>query len=294
LNKADKPPEESPTASQQDSSELNIDPELQSTENDLVIQDTTEVPTTTTEYTHLTSLQSNIDPELLDAHDSRKVSWNMEAQFMEFDNGSGSSTQHGDAQKTFDRMDPLAGLFDITQDPFLSNAEWYGPLTQQISPDQSVDMAHPSWHPQDYFPFNDQVVELLRHDRSEGSIKHVDNLPVILERPQEKSVAEFAPEDLRASLLEDLQKYIPAEELRSLELPRTRFLQKFLRSYIKSFHCHLPILHITQILGCDTPSPLRLAICCIGALYLMDRKNATLFKDLGTKALRTVSIHLHV
>jgi len=240
LNKADKPPEESPTASQQDSIELNIDPELQSTENDLVIQDTTEVPTTMTEYTHLTSLQSNIDPELLDAHDSRKVSWNMEAQFMEFDNGSGSSTQRGDAQ------------------------------------------------------FNDQVVELLRHDRSEGSIKHVDNLPVILERPQEKSVAEFAPEDLRASLLEDLQKYIPAEELRSLELPRTRFLQKFLRSYIKSFHCHLPILHITQILGCDTPSPLRLAICCIGALYLMDRKNATLFKDLGTKALRTVSIHLHV
>ncbi|KAE9371702.1 hypothetical protein N431DRAFT_377638 [Stipitochalara longipes BDJ] len=267
--------EESPTESQQDSIEPNIDPELQSTQNQGTGQDTTKSNTNTAEYPSSTSLRNNIDPELVDT------------RLVEFNNGPGLSIQHGDVQSNFEGIDMLSGLFNITQDPFLSNTGWYSAFNQQTSPDDSVDMAHPGWHPRDYFQFNDPVLEFPRSDTSAGSIKHVDSLPMILERPQEKPVAEFASEDLRAAVLDDLQKYIPAEELRNIELPRTRVLQKCLRSYIKSFHCHFPILHITQILGCDTPSPLRLAICSIGALYLMDRKHATLFKHLNTKALRT-------
>jgi len=293
VNGAEDVSEESPTEGQQDSIEPNIDLELQIISNQESSRQTTAVNINTAEFLHLLPLQNNIDPALVDVHEPRNTPWNLEAQGVELDNGSRLSTQQEDIHN-FEQIDILAGLFDVSQDPFLSNMEWYGALNQQTSPDHSVDMAHPGWHLQDYSQFNDPPSELPRLGGPAKSIKQVETLPVILERPQEKPVAEFASGDLRATILDDLQKYLSPEELRDLDLPRTRVLQKCLRSYIRSFHCHFPILHITQILGCDTPSPLRLAICSIGALYLMDRKNATLFRNLGYEAIRTVSMHAHV
>ena len=43
-------------------------------------------------------------------------------------------------------MGILAGLFDVAQDLFLSQSEWYGVSNQQSSPDESVDMTHASGH----------------------------------------------------------------------------------------------------------------------------------------------------
>jgi hypothetical protein len=288
LEGADELSDENGTENQQDITK-NINPDLQRTQDQGRSQRTTEEPTRVSEITQQMSLQNNLDPALMDNRGPQILSWNRAAQVLDLESGSSSSLPHGGGQIEFGGMGILAGLFDVAQDPFLSQSEWCGVSNQQISPDESVDMTHAGWQLQGYYQSNDPVLEFPHSASAERSAKHTDSLPLILERHQDQPIADFAPEDLQATVLDDLKKSIPAKELRELEFPRTRVLQKCLRSYIKSSNCHLPILHLTQILGSDTPSPLTLAMCSIGALYLTDRKNATLFKDLGTRALQTVS-----
>jgi len=88
--------EESPAESQQDIIEPNIDPELQSTPHQEASQDTTEMNANTAVFMHPVSLQDNIDPDLVDIQEPKKTPWNLEAQSMALDNGSGSYTQQGD------------------------------------------------------------------------------------------------------------------------------------------------------------------------------------------------------
>jgi hypothetical protein len=288
LEGADELPDENGAENQQDITK-NINPDLQRTQDQGRSQGAAEEPTQASESTQQISLQNNLDPALLDNRGPQILSWYRKAQVLDLESGSSSSLQHGGEQIEFGGMGILAGLFDVAQDPFLSQSEWYGVSNQQTIPDESVDMTHAGWQLQGYYQFNDPVLEFPHSASAERSARQTDSLPLIPERHQDTPIADFVPEDLRATALDDLKKYIPAEELRELEFPRTRVLQKCLRSYIKSFHCHLPILHLTQILGSDTSSPLTLAICSIGALYLTDQKNATLFKDVGTRALQTVS-----
>ncbi|USP74120.1 hypothetical protein yc1106_01394 [Curvularia clavata] len=62
-------------------------------------------------------------------------------------------------------------------------------------------------------------------------------------------------------------------------------LQRFLMTYVDCFHRHLPLLHLPSISFGTTPSPLIISVCCIGALYRLDRKRARLLYELADRLL---------
>lgn len=72
------------------------------------------------------------------------------------------------------------------------------------------------------------------------------------------------------------------------EIPSPRLCESFLSSYITSFSCHLPIIHLPTLIPQRTPSPLILAMCSIGALYRLDRRRAQRLHDLASKAVKEV------
>lgn len=59
-----------------------------------------------------------------------------------------------------------------------------------------------------------------------------------------------------------------------IAVPNRRELQHFFDGYLGCFHQHLPIMHLPTLEVSMTPSPLILAMCCIGALYRLERRKA--------------------
>lgn len=81
-------------------------------------------------------------------------------------------------------------------------------------------------------------------------------------------------EEMRVTLMEDLTCRLSVEQLHGFRMPGTTALQKCLRTYLDAFHVHMPIFHLPTMNLANTPSPLVLAICAIGALYRLERKVA--------------------
>ncbi|KAH6971063.1 hypothetical protein BKA56DRAFT_495420 [Ilyonectria sp. MPI-CAGE-AT-0026] len=73
------------------------------------------------------------------------------------------------------------------------------------------------------------------------------------------------------------------------QLPSAKLCQNFLLTYMECFHGHLPIIHLPTFDLNKTPSPLTLALCCIGALYRLDRRRARQLYDLAAEAVESVS-----
>lgn len=98
-------------------------------------------------------------------------------------------------------------------------------------------------------------------------------LPMILKEKSENAprllVDDFAFEALSA----DVKQRLASDEI-DLPVKTRRELQHFLNGYLDCFHRHLPILHLPTLEMSQTPSPLILAVCCIGALYRLERQKA--------------------
>jgi hypothetical protein len=79
----------------------------------------------------------------------------------------------------------------------------------------------------------------------------------------------------------------------SQEVPSANLLQGFLASFLDSYYRHQPLIHLPTMSTVDTPSPLVLAMCCIGALYRLDRRRAQRLYTLGIESVAGVSfLHL--
>jgi hypothetical protein len=89
-------------------------------------------------------------------------------------------------------------------------------------------------------------------------------------KPQKPQAIIFT-DAMRISLLKDLNERLPGH-LEKFRLPTTAALQKCLQTYFDAFHIHLPIFHLHTMDLANTPSPLVLAICAIGAQYRLERK----------------------
>jgi len=84
------------------------------------------------------------------------------------------------------------------------------------------------------------------------------------------------------SVSSDARRRLPAED-QWLPLTSPREMQHLLNGYIGCFHQHLPIIHLPSLKISDTPSPLIFAMCCIGALYRLERRKARkLFEATNT------------
>lgn len=77
-------------------------------------------------------------------------------------------------------------------------------------------------------------------------------------------------------------------------LPPAKTCQTLLHSYVKSFHCHLPFIHLQSMDVQKTPGPLVLAMCSIGALYRLDRRRSQHLYDLAWSSIRPVCYYPHV
>ncbi|KAH7082638.1 hypothetical protein BKA63DRAFT_598777 [Paraphoma chrysanthemicola] len=69
-------------------------------------------------------------------------------------------------------------------------------------------------------------------------------------------------------------------------LPTIQDVRRFISGYLDCFHRHLPIIHLPSLDIADTPSPLVLALTCIGALYQLDRRRAALSYQLSLRLLQ--------
>lgn len=89
------------------------------------------------------------------------------------------------------------------------------------------------------------------------------------------------------SICGDLQARLNREEWDQNKLPNAQELEKFLESYICCFHRHFPVVHIPSLDLESAPSPLTLAICCVGAMYRLDRRRADILYDLASPLLHS-------
>lgn len=95
--------------------------------------------------------------------------------------------------------------------------------------------------------------------------------------------------DVYASICDELSSQ--AAKGRALkDLPTLKTCQNFLASYMGSFHCHLPILHLQSLALGKVPSALILAMCSIGALYRLDRRRARRLYDLARILVESVKV----
>ncbi|KAI0121269.1 hypothetical protein BJ170DRAFT_588186 [Xylariales sp. AK1849] len=53
-----------------------------------------------------------------------------------------------------------------------------------------------------------------------------------------------------------------------------REMQHLINGYVDCFHRHFPILHLASLVPAETPSPLISIMCCIGAIYRLERVKA--------------------
>lgn len=101
------------------------------------------------------------------------------------------------------------------------------------------------------------------------------SVPEVVKMPQVRKTPFRITKEIRAALYSDLTKSLTQDDLWDFDFPETFVLEKCLRSYIDAFHVHLPIIHFPSLVIEETPSPLILIMCAIGALYRLERRLAT-------------------
>lgn len=91
----------------------------------------------------------------------------------------------------------------------------------------------------------------------------------------------------RFQMLTELREnyHVGDEQLR--QLPSSRALDNFLSRFFRSFQRHLPILHVPTFNATNSPTPLVLAMCSIGALYTLNRSSAAALRVIASDALQS-------
>ena len=118
-------------------------------------------------------------------------------------------------------------------------------------------------------------------------------LPRVVQEVPAKQPKLIFNDTMRTALTSDLSCLLSPEQSRTLSLMSSTSLQKCLRTYVDCFHIHLPVFHLhTFDLG-NTPSPLLLAMCAIGALFRLERKVAASLYGKADQALQSVLLNTH-
>lgn len=183
-----------------------------------------------------------------------------------------------------------AGLFEVGQNiPILDIPEYpslHNPTATRFDAVLSPAPAPPAYSPSQLSPVND-------HAGSSGSETVVareppSNLPLLV-KDKPPQIPNFVADDaLHASICKDLAERLGRPDV-SQEIPSSKFCQGFLASFLECYYRHQPFIHLPTLSTTDTPSPLILAMCCIGALYRLDRRRAQRLYTIATQSIATVS-----
>jgi hypothetical protein len=134
--------------------------------------------------------------------------------------------------------------------------------------------AHPQpMSPDESFP-TPESVEAAEHNELGRSKEASTRLPKVL---KEKSVnpprLTIGENSYRRILLDTFERLGQRDD-DALPVKNCREVQHLINGYVDYFHRHFPILHLASLVPWETPSPLIWAMCCIGALYRLDRQKA--------------------
>jgi len=116
--------------------------------------------------------------------------------------------------------------------------------------------------------------------------RSIAQLPQVVKLPAAKHPPITFTDAMQVQMQADLSSRVGLSQMNNFHLPGATALQKCLRTYVDAFHVHLPILHLQSLNFMQTPSPLILALCAIGALYRLERKIAA---NLYIKAVQALS-----
>lgn len=185
-------------------------------------------------------------------------------------------------------FEPLpAGLFEVDQNiPILDIPEYPDPTTAGLDAALSPTPVPPAYSPSQLTPAND-------HAGSSGSETVVareppSNLPLLV-KDKPPQIPNFVTDGtLHASICKDLAERLGRPDV-SQEIPSSKICQGFLASFLECYYRHQPFIHLPTMSTTDTPSPLILAMCCIGALYRLDRRRAQRLYSIATQSIATVS-----
>ncbi|KAJ5677040.1 uncharacterized protein N7477_002673 [Penicillium maclennaniae] len=185
-----------------------------------------------------------------------------------------------------------AGLFDVGQNMpnmAMPGMAGYQQLQTNVSPSATrLDAAtSPASAPPAHSP--SQLQQVKDHATSSGSDSMAaraapSNLPFLVkdEPPQIPNLA--ADNNWHASLCKDLAERLGRPDVIQ-EVPSSKLLQGFLTSFLDCYYRHQPFIHLPTLSAANTPSPLILGMCCIGALYRLDRRRAERLYTLGTESI---------
>ncbi|OQV07302.1 hypothetical protein CLAIMM_11757 [Cladophialophora immunda] len=115
----------------------------------------------------------------------------------------------------------------------------------------------------------------LAKSSPDSAMSNAPSLPRVVHASQVRRASFGITQKARTALYADLAARLTREEMWDFDFPEALALEKCMRSYTDAFHVHLPIVHIPALLVEETPSPLILIMCAIGALYRLERKSAT-------------------
>jgi hypothetical protein len=114
------------------------------------------------------------------------------------------------------------------------------------------------------------------------------NLPQVVKDKPSKIPNVVADNTLHASICKDLANRLDRPQVPQ-EVPSSTVLKGFLNSFFECYYKHQPFIHLPTLSMADTPSPLILAMCCIGALYRLDRRRAQTLYTICTQSIAAVS-----
>jgi hypothetical protein len=103
----------------------------------------------------------------------------------------------------------------------------------------------------------------------------------------EPQLPKVMTEETRIFLITDIQERLSIDS-KELGIPSLQSLHHFMNTFFKSFNNHLPIFHPPSFDLSETPSPLFLAMCSIGALFGKERDTANHLREIANEVLQSV------
>ncbi|KAK3681246.1 hypothetical protein B0T22DRAFT_388174 [Podospora appendiculata] len=157
-----------------------------------------------------------------------------------------------------------------------------GPSTISLAASASAS-ALPTYSPPQLPPSNDYT----NFSGAETLVSRdpPSDLPLLVKDkpPQIPNLA--ADDSLHASVCADIAARLALHPAISADIPPSKILQGFLASFLECYYRHHPFIHLPTLSTPSTPAPLILAMCCIGALYRLDRRRAQRLYAIATLSI---------
>lgn len=194
------------------------------------------------------------------------------------DQARGSGSTGGDIVFPVEDLDFLDEIFNLNDVCPVPDLFCFPPIIDSQTPQQHVISSH------DRHNIPKKMPEESQSPGSEQGRRLYRHIPQVVQE-QSISVHRFDIDQNHYQTIKNDASRRMQESEHQLSFPTVQEVRRFLAAYLECFHRHLPILHLPSFDLSGTPSPLVLAMSCIGALYRLDRRRAASMYHLALSML---------